>query len=133
MKILALIEKTKNGNYDISTPEIDNKIFGEGDSVQQAKDDFLNNYHEIVGSFNDSAVKLPAELKNAQFEYKYDIPSLFNEFDFINVSHFARRIGINPGLMRQYKSNSTYISKKQKKKIEKALHEFATDILTIKL
>ena len=38
----------------------------------------------------------------------YDLPSFFNDFDFINVSKFAQYAGINESKMRQYKSGSSY-------------------------
>lgn len=133
MKIIALIEKRDDESFGITTPDINNRLMGAGDSVQQAKEDFLEAYRLIVESYKDSERKLPAELRNLEVKYKYDMPSVFNEFDFINVSHFAKRIGINPSLMRQYKSKSAYISDKQKKKIEKGLHQFAEGLLKVTL
>lgn len=133
MKIIVLVEKTENGSYVVCAQNIETYLIGKGGSVMEAKKEFLSSYVEILASHNESGKSFPAELKNVQFEYKYDMSSFFNDFDFINVSQFAKRIGINPSLMRQYKSKSTYISQKQKKKIEVELHKFAKDLQEVTL
>ena len=83
---------------------------------------------EFIGN-----VIISAELQEVDFEYKYDIASLFNYYNFINVSKFARMVGINASLMRQYKSGNQYISENQISKIEEALHKMANEIGAIKL
>ena len=72
-------------------------------------------------------------MRDMEFEFKYDISSLFNEFNFINVSKFAQWLGLSPSLMRHYKSGDTYISAQQAKKIEDGLHSMARQLLTVTL
>ena len=105
MKTTALIEKGKDGTYGIYNPDIDSTIIGEGTT----------------------------ELHGIEFEYKYDVASVFNYFDFINVTKFAKWAGINGGLMRAYKSCDTYISEKQAKKIEEALRRIGRELSAISL
>ena len=76
---------------------------------------------------------MPDELKDIQFVYKYDIASMFNYYDWINVSKFAQKAGINSSLMRQYRMGKTYISKNQISKIENALHTLGHELAGIKL
>ena len=77
--------------------------------------------------------QLPAELQDIEFEFRYDIASLFDYYKFINVSKFAEEAGINSSLMRQYKSGNQYISENQVLKIEEALHKIAREFAEIKL
>jgi hypothetical protein len=65
------------------------------------------------------------------FEYKYDIASLFDYYNWINVTQFAKIAGINPSLMRQYKKGLSYISEKQANKIEVALHKLGNELSSI--
>ena len=65
--------------------------------------------------------------------YKYDVASMFNYYDWINMSKFARKAGINPSLMRQYGIGNTYISDNQKYKIERTLHSLGNELAAIKL
>jgi len=133
MKATALIEKGKDGTFGVFTPELQHTIIGEGKTVADAKADFENSVKEVLASYTEEGKQIPAELQGLDFEYKYDIASLFNYYNFINVSKFARMVGINASLMRQYKSGNQYISENQISKIEEALHKMANEIGSIKL
>jgi len=133
MVTTALIERGKDGTYGIFTPDINSTIIGEGNTVEEAKKDFENSVREIFQFYKEDGIALPDELKDIQFVYKYDIASMFNYYDWINVSKFARKAGINPTLMRQYKMGNTYISEKQIVKIENTLHTLGNELAAIKL
>lgn len=133
MKTTALIEKTSDGRYSIFTADLVSTIVGEGATVAEAKADFENALQEVIQAYAEDGEELPAELQNVEFEYKYDVPSVFNEFDFINVSRFAQYAGINASLLRQYKTQGTYISEAQAKKIELALHNVGAKLSAISL
>ena len=44
-KVIAIIEKGSDGSYGIHAPALKNFIFGEGDTVSEAQEDFLIGYH----------------------------------------------------------------------------------------
>lgn len=133
MKTTALIEKGKDGTFGIYTPDIECTIIGEGATVAEAKADFENSVREMLASYTENGEELPAELQGIEFEYKYDVASVFDYFDFINVTKFAKWAGINPGLMRQYKSCDTYISEAQAHKIGQALRKIGRELSAISL
>jgi len=133
MKTTALIEKGKDGTFGIFTPDTKSTIIGEGNTVGEAKNDFLNSVNELLLHYKESENHLPEELIDIEFEFKFDIASLFNYYNFINVSQFAKSAGINPSLMRQYKTGHQYISENQVLKIETAMHKIAKEFAEIKL
>ena len=133
MKTTALIEKGKDGTYGIYTPDINSTIIGEGNTVAEAKADFENSVQEVLESYKEHGHELPEELKGIEFEYKYDLASLFDYYSWINVTQFAKIAGINAGLMRQYKVGATYISEAQTKKIETALHKLGEELTAVRL
>jgi predicted RNase H-like HicB family nuclease len=133
MVTTALIERGKDGTFGIFTPDINSTIIGEGNTVEEAKVDFENSVKEIFQFFKEDGKELPEELKGIEFVYKYDIASMFNYYDWINVSKFARKAGLNPSLMRQYRMGKTYISEKQINKIENTLHSLGNELAVIKL
>jgi predicted RNase H-like HicB family nuclease len=133
MKTIALIEKGKDGKYGIYTPDLKSTIIGSGDTVAEAMTDFERSLSEIRSAFRDAGESLPKELQNVEFEYKYDIASVFDYFDYINATRFAARAGVNASLLRQYKSGGTYISEKQALKIENALHRCGEELLSLSL
>ena len=133
MRTTALIEKGKDGTFGIFTPDLKSTIIGEGKTVAEAKDDFLNSVNEVSLYYKESGKEIPDELQNIEFEYKFDLSSLFDYYSFINVSKFAKIAGVNASLMRQYKTGKQYISENQVLKIETALHKLANEIAEIRL
>lgn len=133
MKTTALIEKSKDGTFLIFTPDINHTIIGEGKTVQEAKKDFENSVKEVLAAYTEENKTLSKELRNISFEYKYDIASVFDYYNFINVSKFAELSGINASLMRRYKSNDVYISDKQIRRIEKTFHKISEEFASIRL
>ena len=133
MKTVALIEKGKDGSFGIYTPYLESTIIGSGATVAAAKADFDQSVEEVLAAFAESGEPLPEELKDIEFEYRYDIASVFNFFDYINVSRFAIHAGVNASLLRQYKSGGTYISEKQALKIETALHQCGEELMSLSL
>lgn len=133
MKTLVLIEKGADGRFGVFSADLVSTIIGEGDSVAEAKLDFENSYKEVMQAYIECGEDVPEELCDLEFEYKFDIASLFNYFDFINVSKLAKKIGINASLLRQYKMGGTYISEAQAKKISDALRQVGAELATITL
>jgi len=133
MVTTALIERGKDGTFSIFTPNINSTIIGTGNTVDEAMADFENSVQEIMQFYKEDRIELPDELKDIQFVYKYDIASMFNYYDWINVSKFARKAGINSSLMRQYRMGKTYISDNQISKIENTLHTLGRELAGIKL
>ena len=69
--------------------------------------------------------EIPATI---EISFKYDIPSFFNYFDFLNVSKFAEFAGINESRMRAYKSGLAYPGEKTTRKIMKAIETIGKEI-----
>jgi predicted RNase H-like HicB family nuclease len=132
MKTYAIIEKVNEGIYTVFIPKMQSFIIGSGKTVEEAINDFETSLKEVKAVYLNNNEQLPKELHKLNYEYKYDIGSLFDYYDWINVSKFAKKIKINASLMRRYK-NREYISQKQIKKIEESLHELGREILKIKL
>jgi predicted RNase H-like HicB family nuclease len=133
MKATALIERGKDGTFGIFTPDINSTIIGEGNTVEEAKADFENSVREVLEAYKEHGDELPDELKDVEFVYKYDIASMFDYYNWINVSKFAQKAGINASLMRQYRMGKAYISDNQINKIENTLHQLGKELAAIKL
>lgn len=132
MKATALIEKGKDGSFTIFTPDLKSTIIGEGDTVLEAKADFENTVKEVLETYEETGEPIPEELQNITFEYKYDMPSFLNCYNYLNMTKLADRAGINPSLMRQYKRGQ-YVSEKQASKIQEAVHKIGRELLAIRL
>ena len=131
MKIVAIIEKGSDGMYSIRSEQSigDNYLGGFGNTITEAKDDFFISIKEALE--DNANIKL--SLSDILISYKYDLPSFFNEFEFINVSKFATFAGVNESKMRQYKSGIAYPSEKTIKKILLAIHRIGTEFTSVSL
>ena len=131
MKTTAVIETGPEGGFDIYLPDMEHHIFyGDGETVQEAKDNLLETYQEILDMYKEDGEPVPEELQDLEFEYKYDIASFFNEFSWINISALAKVLGMNRSLLYQYKKGNTYISHQQMKRIEAGVHELGKKLLS---
>ena len=129
VKIKAVVEKGSDGLYSVySDDHFGNSYFGGfGDSVAKAKEDFLESIKESIQEQIAEGGKVPL-FEEISVEYRYDIPSFFNSFDFINVSKFAEYAGINESKMRAYKSGISYPGERTTKKIVNAAHAIAAEL-----
>jgi predicted RNase H-like HicB family nuclease len=128
-KIEAIIEASSTG-FGVYCPSLPG-ITGYGKTVEDAKADLMSALLETVKAYGKS---VPKELQGAiDFNYKYDIASIFDYFGMLDATNLAKRIGINPSLLRQYKSGITTASDKQKQKIEHGLHQLGRELLSIRL
>ena len=130
MKITAIIEKGSDGLYSAySDSSIDKHSFGGfGDNVEEAKEDFELSIKEAI-ELSGSKVSF----EDIRIEYKYDVPSLFNFLDYINVSKFAEYAGINESKMRAYKSGIVFPGEKTVKKIIIALESITNMLNSVSL
>lgn len=124
------IEKQADGSftaYSVGVPGI--VAIGTGLSVREAKADFENSLEEIAEDMS------PAERAAiiTTPEYHFDISSLFEYYKVINISAFAKRLGMNDTLLRQYKQGNTYISDKQLDKIESGIHTLGRELCELRL
>jgi len=133
MKITVIIEKGKDSNFSAYSSSLKNHlIIGAGATAEEAKNDFILAYGEMIQSYVSKNEDIPKELQKLTFEYSYDISAFFNKYKWINVTQFSKTAKFSPSLMRQYKSGQ-YISEKQISKIESALHNAAKELLAVKL
>ena len=133
-KAIIIIEKGMDGGYSVyPSDDITSVIIGDGATVEDAKADFIHSFEEVVGFLKEDGLPVPEDMQDVEFEFRYDLSSLFNYFSFINVSQLAKVLGINPSLMRQYKSGSAYISERQINRIEEGIHRLGKQMMEIKL
>ena len=131
MKLNVTIEKQSDGTYIAYNTNIDGlSLFGTGNTVSEAKEDFNNSMIEVAETYEENEV--PKCLKTTPV-FKFDLASLFEYYSMLNISAFARFVGINTTLMRQYKQGNTYISEKQLQKIEDGIHKLGNEFSNLKL
>ena len=127
MQIVAIIEKGPDGFFSIRSEQKIGRYFfgGYGETVKTAKEDFLVSVRESLEGAAKEGTGIPLKI---DISFKYDIPSFFNYFDYLNVSKFAEFAGINESRMRAYKSGLAYPGEKTMRKITKAIETIGKEI-----
>ena len=127
------IEKQSDGSYIAYNTTGDYvTLIGTGDTVSEAKEDFKASYDGVKESYESRGSFMPSELTE-EIEFQFDLSSLFEYYNMFNVSALGRYLGINPGLMRQYKKGDTYISDAQLEKIEAGIHRLGTELAALSI
>lgn len=132
-KFLVTIEKDSDGTFvAYNVDESPYTLIGRGATVKEAKADFANSMQEVKAS-EEEREGAAAPILSAVPAFSFDLSSLFEYYSMLNVSAFARYLGINETLMRQYKKGNIYISDVQLQKIEDGLHRLGADFLGLRL
>lgn len=127
------IEKQSDGTYiAYNTTGEKVSIIGTGDTVREAKEDFFNSVEEVRGDYVERGETVP-EAREESVNFRFDLSSLFEYYSVFNVSALGKYLGINPGLMRQYKKGDTPISDAQLSKIEDGIHRLAKELAALSL
>ena len=130
-KVKAIIGHSKTG-FTIMMDGFD-WAMSYGDTLEEAKNDFENFPKEYIEVSKEAGKEIPPELNNGdlEFEYVYDLSGFFAQYKFISPTQLAKKLGINPGLMRQYASGCTYVSAQKKKSIENEIHKIGEELLAV--
>lgn len=120
-RAIVTVEKGADGNYWCSTEIGDGGFNGSGATVEEAKNDLKTCLEEA---------REAGDIKGEwTLEYKYDLQSFFNYFDYFNVNEVARRAGINPSLLRQYSSGCKKAGEKTYEKLSKCFSTIKKDLI----
>lgn len=135
MAIKVKIEKSADGTYWGTTQNIPGSVTADGSTLEELKEnlkDAIELYVETAAGHDEEIYRKLAG--GFDLEYEIELNKLFKVVQELNVTAFARRAGINPGLMRQYASkDNLYVSEERAKKIERELHNLGEELLAIKL
>lgn len=127
------IEKQSDGSYIAYNTTGDHvTLVGSGDTVAEAKTDFIESMKSVTESYRERGDFMPVEL-GEDVEYRFDISSLFEYYKVLNVSALGRYLGINDSLMRQYRKGGTSISDRQLEKIEAGIHKLGSELAALRL
>lgn len=131
-KVKAIISKSETG-FVIMMEGFD-WAMSYGDTLEEAKADFEKFPKEYIEVSKEAGKEIPPELNGGdlEFEYVYDLSGFFQQFPFLSATALAKRIGINAGLMRRYKSGCAPCGERQKEKILKAVHDIACELQAVR-
>lgn len=131
--IIAIIEKSDEGGYGIYAQDERIPLTSFGLTEEEAKQEFESLINEQAAYYKEKIGVYPEWYsKHINVEYRYDMSAFFLSFPFINATELAKSIGINPSLMRKYKSGLAAASDKQKNMIQQKFDEIVGKLSTVR-
>lgn len=130
-KIIAIVERGVDGLFSIY---IEDKsypygIIGTGSTVQKAMSDFLAGYADM----KDYVESTGEPFSEAEFEFKYDVPSFLQEFAYaFSLAGLERITGINQKQLGHYISGYRKPSERTVLKIESGIRSFCEQLSSVR-
>ena len=132
MKVEARVEREpveKNFSCYMHIDSLNCGVLGVGSSAKAAIKDMLSGWNDETDELREEGKEIP----ELEIEYKFDVGSLFNYYDFINVSGVSREIGVSPSVMRQYAIGIRKPSPERKKEIMMGIKSLASKMQTAEI
>lgn len=132
-RVTVMIEKGQDGSYGAYLPDenpLGFGVIGDGNTAEEAKQDFLNVYQEMRDFHCEKGIETP----EVTFVFKYDVPSFLNyytaAFSLVGMSHIT---GIAKGQLSHYVNGTSSPSMRTVSKIEHAMREYGRELSAVKL
>ncbi|MCL2329140.1 MAG: helix-turn-helix domain-containing protein [Bacteroidetes bacterium] len=127
--VKSFIERGSDGKFSVYVDLNDNTlnygITGTGDTVKEAKDDFISAYKAMKALY----AKKRIEFTEATFEYNYDTRSFLNYYTaYFSLAGLSRLTGINQGQLSHYVNGVRNPSKHTIQKIDTAIQAFTRNL-----
>jgi hypothetical protein len=128
-KVKAFIERGNDGTYgvyvDLEDSTLNYGILGEGQTVQEAIDDFKASYLEMKELFDEEK----KHFVEADFEFHYDTASFLQYYsNYFSLAGLGRVTGINQRQLSHYVNGYKTPRPDTIKKIETSLHRLSAEL-----
>lgn len=101
-----------------------------GDTLEEVS----GNLRELIEDyFAHDAPELMQKPEIVEFNYRYDLTALFEEFNVLNFASVAEKAGIEPAAMQQFVDGEAYPNADEVKRIEAAIHEVGQSLMQVSL
>ena len=124
--ITAHIECNNNGFYTVYyNEELPFGFFGEGYSVEEAKQDFLACYEAMRQDHNERT----GENVDVEFHFVYDASAFLQHYKgLLTLAGLSRMTGINKAQLSQYVCGRRHPSPKTQERIKASVQKFAEEL-----
>lgn len=127
MKVKAIIERGMDGIYSVYMDDdnFDFGLNGQGNSVNEAKAEFIAVYEELKDMYKEEGKDIPI----LEFEYIFDVASFLDYFsNVLSKSGLEKITGVNQKQLWHYAAGKRNPSRETILKIQNGLHKLAEDL-----
>lgn len=131
VRATAIIEKGEMG-YDItlkSKEGIPFGLLGQGRTVEEAKEDFINSYEEMMELMNDEGI----ECSELEFEFLFDTASFLTSVSStFTMAGLSKITGINRKQLGHYVQGTSKPSAKTATRIQESIISYVNEIAAVR-
>ena len=132
--VKAFIERGNDGTFGVYVDLDDNTlnygIHGNGNTVNEAIEDFNAGYLEMKEVYNEEGMSFV----EAEFEFQYDTASFLNYYtNYFSLAGLSRLTGIHQGQLSHYVNGTRNPSNHTIQKIDNSIHAFAKNLHRVQL
>lgn len=131
MRVNVYVEKGKDlfgCSMDMDN-QLDFGINGNGTTARKAIEDFYLARDEMKEYYVEAGKDFP----ELEFDFYFDVGSLFSYYSFLNITEAAKSMKISPMMMRKYAAGISTPSDKRLREIEYGLNALAAEISNVHL
>ena len=131
-KVKAFIERGKDGSFGVyHNEDLPGGFFGDGQTKQEAFDDYLNSYREMIQEVEGKDKEI---MESLEFEFVIDIRSYLEYYSqFFTLSGLAKLTQVSASQLSHYLNGYKTPTPKTAKKIEDGLIGFADDLQGLRM
>lgn len=131
VRATAIIEKGEMG-YDItlkSKEGIPFGLLGQGRTVEEAKEDFINSYEEMMELMNDEGIECP----ELEFEFLFDTASFLTSVSStFTMAGLSKITGVNRKQLGHYVQGTSKPSAKTATRIQESIISYVNEIAAVR-
>ncbi|MBW6481835.1 MAG: type II toxin-antitoxin system HicB family antitoxin [Vicingaceae bacterium] len=130
--VKIIVEKASEG-YTAYIPELPGCV-SFGNSLDEVKSNIKEAIQFQIEGMKEDGEHIPINLQgDFNIELKLDVAQVFNLYQSINASGFAKRIGMNKSLLIQYVNGIKKPSERQAKRILEGIVDFGKELSHIQI
>ena len=125
-KLLAIVERGKGKrNFACFAPEtVENHgLAGYGGTSREAMDDIMVSLQEVKEDFAKEGKEFP----DVEFDFRFDVGAFFDYYP-IDVTAFAKYIGMNASVLRQYVTALRTPKEENIRRIREGINKLSEDL-----
>jgi hypothetical protein len=131
-KVKAFIERGNDGTFgvyvDLEDETLNYGIIGNGNTVEEAIEDFNAGYLEMKELFEEKS----KPFVETDFEFHYDTASFLSSYSHIlSLAGLSRLTGLNQGQLSHYVTGRKKPTRKTVEKIQNSIHSFGKELCQV--
>lgn len=135
MEKIKVTVRKENGVFWANTENIEGIVVADGQTYEEMKKNLQEAFEfHLKGCEEDGDTDFVEKYKNGvEFIYEIELDGICKQLPELNLAELARRLSINPAVMRKYATGKTKASEKRLYEIQEGIHQIGKELSQVSL